>query len=139
MKNNLKRLNKIYHFETINEFGDVVHLDNKSELNPKGSSPMDLLLRAIAGCSSIDIVHILKKQRFQLDDIEVEVEGSREENTIPKVFNKIHLNIQLKGNIPPTKVKKAVDLSLHTYCSVAKILEKTAKIEYQVSLNGETI
>lgn len=139
MKINLKRLNNNYHFETKNERGDIVHLDNKSEENPQGSSPMDLLLRGIAGCSSIDVVMILKKQHLELDDLQVEVEGFREDGAIPNVFKKIHLNFMLKGDIPEAKAKRAVSLSMEKYCSVSKMLEKAAEISYEVNLNEKLI
>ncbi|MDT0649837.1 OsmC family protein [Autumnicola edwardsiae] len=139
MKINLKRLNDAYHFETKNERGDIVHLDNKSEENPQGSSPMDLLLRGIAGCSSIDVVMILKKQHLELEDLQVEVEGFREDGAIPNVFKKIHLNFMLKGDIPEAKAKRAVSLSMEKYCSVSKMLEKAAEISFEVNLNGKLI
>ncbi|MDT0645400.1 OsmC family protein [Zunongwangia sp. F260] len=139
MKINLKRLNNNYHFETKNERGDIVHLDNKSEENPQGSSPMDLLLRGVAGCSSIDVVMILKKQHLELDDLQVEVEGFREDGAIPNVFKKIHLNFKLKGDIPEAKAKRAVSLSMEKYCSVSKMLEKAAEISFEVNLNEKLI
>lgn len=139
MKISLKRINDNYLFETKNEKGDVVLLDNKSEEEPKGSSPMDLILRGIAGCSSIDIVMILKKQQHQLEDLQVEVEGFREDGAIPNVFKKIHLDFILKGDIPPAKVKRAVKLSMDKYCSVAKMLEKAAEISYSIQLNSEKV
>ena len=139
MKINLKRLNDNYLFETKNERGDVVLLDNKSEDEPKGSSPMDLLLRGIAGCSSIDVVMILKKQQHELEDLQVEVEGFREDGAIPNVFKKIQLDFILKGDVPAAKVERAVKLSMDKYCSVSKMLEKAAEISYSISLNGEKI
>ena len=139
MKIFLKRLNNNYHFETINERGDVVHLDNNSEEKVQGASPMDLLLRGIAGCSGIDIVMILKKQQLELEDLQMEVEGVRPENVIPRVFTDIHLKIYMKGDIPEAKAKRAVDLSLEKYCSVAKMLEKAANITYDIFVNGELI
>ena len=139
MKIFLKRLNDAYHFETKNEGGDIVHLDNKSEENPKGGSPMDMLLRGIAGCSSIDVVMILKKQKIELDDLQVEVEGFREDGAVPNIFKKIHLNFMLKGDVAPQKALRAVELSMDKYCSVAKMLEKSAEISYQISVNGEVV
>lgn len=139
MKIHLKRLNTNYHFETKNERGDIVHLDNKSEPNPQGASPMELLLMGIAGCSSIDIVLILKKQHIELEDLQMEVEGSRVDGAVPNVFTGIHLNVLLKGELSASKAKRAVDLSLEKYCSVAKMLEKTASITYGITLNGEEI
>jgi putative redox protein len=139
MKVNLKRLNSNYLFETKNERGDVVLLDNKSEEEPKGSSPMDLILRGIAGCSSIDVVMILKKQQHDLEDLQVEVEGFREDGAIPNVFKRIHLNFKLKGDVPAAKAMRAVKLSMDKYCSVSKMLEKAAEITYELHLNDEKV
>jgi putative redox protein len=139
MKIHLKRLNTNYQFETKNERGDVVLLDNKSEPKPEGASPMELLLMGIAGCSGIDIVMILRKQQIELDDLQMEVEGFREEGAIPNVFTGINLKIKLKGDFSATKAKRAVDLSLDKYCSVAKMLEKAAEITYETYLNNELV
>ena len=139
MKIHLKRLNENYHFETKNERGDIVHLDNKSEPNPQGASPMELLLMGIAGCSSIDIVMILKKQKIELEDLQVEVEGFRQDGAVPNVFTAIKMDVHLKGECTPEKAKRAVDLSIEKYCSVAKMLEKTAEISYDVYLNGKLV
>lgn len=139
MKIHLKRINDNYLFETTNERGNIVLLDNKSEEEPKGSSPMDLILRGIAGCSSIDVVMILKKQHQELEDLQVEVEGFRQEGAVPNVFTKIRLNFFLKGDVPAAKAKRAVELSMEKYCSVSKMLEKAAEISYGITLNGELI
>ncbi len=139
MKISLKRINENYLFETKNENGQIVLLDNKSEAEPKGSSPMDLLLRGIAGCSSIDVVMILKKQNHELEDLQVQVEGFREDGAIPNVFKKIHLDFILKGEVPAAKVERAVKLSMDKYCSVSKMLEKAAKISYSIELNSEKL
>ena len=139
MKISLKRLNENYHFETVNERGDIVHLDNKSEPDPQGSSPMELLLMGIAGCSGIDIVMILKKQKIELLDLQMEVEGFRQDGAVPNVFTAIKLIVKLKGDFAPEKAKRAVDLSIDKYCSVAKMLEKTAEISYDVYLNGDLV
>ena len=139
MKIHLKRLNDNYHFETVNERGDVVQLDNKSEPNPQGASPMELLLMGIAGCSSIDIVMILKKQQLEMTNLEMDVEGFRVDGAVPNVFTGIHLKIHIDGEIPEKKAIRAVDLSLEKYCSVAKMLEKTAEITSEIILNGSPV
>lgn len=139
MKITLNRLNENYHFETKNDRGHSVHLDNTSEKSPQGASPMELLLMGIAGCSGIDIVSILKKQHLELADFKMEVEGEREEGAVPKVFTGIHLKILMQGEIPESKAKRAVELSIEKYCSVSKMLEKTAKISYTIFLNDEKI
>lgn len=139
MKIHLKRLNENYHFETVNERGDVVHLDNKSEANPQGASPMELLLMGIAGCSGIDIVMILKKQQLEMTNFEIDVEGTRIPGEVPNVFRKIHLKIFIDGEIPENKAQRAVDLSIEKYCSVAKMLERTAEISTEIVLNGKAL
>ena len=139
MKISLKRINDNYLFETINERGNIVLLDNKTDDEPKGSSPMDLILRGIAGCSSIDVVMILRKQNHELDDLRVEVDGYREDGAIPNVFKKIQLDFILEGDVPPAKAERAVKLSMDKYCSVSKMLEKAAEISYSITLNGEKI
>ncbi len=139
MKISLKRINDNYLFETVNERGNIVLLDNKTDDEPKGSSPMDLILRGIAGCSSIDIVMILRKQNHELQDLQVEVDGYREDGAIPNVFKKIHLDFILEGDVPASKAERAVKLSMDKYCSVSKMLEKAAEISYSIQLNGEKV
>ena len=139
MKIHLERINDRYQFRTKNERGDVVILDNKSEPHPHGTSPMELLLMGIAGCSGIDIVMILNKQQLEMTKFEMEVEGFRVEGEVPNVFRRIHLKIFIEGDIPASKAQRAVDLSLEKYCSVAKMLEKTAEITSEITLNSEKI
>lgn len=137
MKITLNRSNDRFHFETKNERGHVVNMDNTSEENAQGPSPMELLLMGIAGCSGIDMVSILNKQHLELTDFRMEVEGNRVEGAIPKVFTGIHLDVYMEGAIPPKKAQRAAELSFEKYCSVSKMLEKTAEISYTVYVNGE--
>ena len=58
-----------------NETGNSISIDNKSVENPKGVSPMELLLMGVAGCSSIDIISILNKQKQNFEDLIIDVEG----------------------------------------------------------------
>lgn len=95
---------------------------------------MQLLLAGLGGCSTIDIVGILKKQRQELEDIRVTVDGEREPNVEPSLFQDIHVHFTLTGNLDEDKVRKAVDLSMEKYCSVAKTLEKTARITYDFKI-----
>lgn len=140
MKIQLKRLNDKYHFETWNERGHVVQLDNKSEPDPKGASPMELLLMGIAGCSGIDMVMILGKQQLEIEDLQMEVEGFRKDDGIvPNTFTRIHIKVFLKGEIPDNKAVRAAALSFEKYCSVAMMLEKAAEITYDVYVNGKLV
>lgn len=141
MKVNLNRINQDYLFEATNENGHKVLLDNTSKKEGKveGTSPMELLLEALAGCSGIDIVAILNKQKINPTDLKIDVEGERIPNVAPSLFYKIKVNVRLEGEIPPEKAKRAVSLSFDKYCSVAKTLEYSTPIKYFVFLNGEEI
>lgn len=137
MKITLKRINDDYHFELQNERGHTLYLDNKSEFggHDLAPSPMELLLMGVAGCSAIDIISILKKQRQTITHYYTEVEGVREPIEDAKPFKKITVTIFLEGDIDEIKAQKAAQLSFEKYCSVSKTLEPTATISYQVKVN----
>ena len=138
MKVALERINTDYLFELVNQSGHRVFLDNKSKEKGtiKGISPMELLLMGLAGCSSIDVVSILGKQKINPTSLKMEVNGKRNEGETPSLFKKIEVSIFIEGEIPSSKVKRAVDLSFEKYCSVSKTLESTAKINYRIFLNN---
>lgn len=137
MKITLKRINDDYHFELQNERGHTLYLDNKSEFggHDLAPSPMELLLMGVAGCSAIDIISVLKKQRQTITHYYTEVEGVREPIEEAKPFKKITVTIFLEGDIDEIKAQKAAQLSFEKYCSVSKTLEPTATISYQVKVN----
>ena len=138
MKVNLNRINQNYLFEVTNDNGHKVLLDNKSKKEGKveGASPMELILAALAGCSGIDIIAILNKQKINPTDLKMDVEGERIPNVAPSLFYKIKVNVRLEGDIPAEKAKRAVCLSFDKYCSVAKTLEYSTPIKYSIFLNG---
>ncbi|MFQ3351480.1 MAG: putative redox protein [Candidatus Marivariicella framensis] len=138
MKVLLERINNDYLFEVANSNGHRVLLDNnsKTEGSVKGISPMELLLMGLAGCSSIDIVAILSKQKINPTSIKMEVNGERIPGAVPALFHTINVDVVLEGDFAPEKAQRAVDLSFEKYCSVSKTLEHTAKIIYTVFLNG---
>jgi len=138
MKVLLERINNDYLFEVANLNGHRVLLDNnsKTEGSVKGISPMELLLMGLAGCSSIDIVAILSKQKINPTSIKMEVNGERIPGAVPALFHTITVDVVLEGDFAPEKAQRAVDLSFEKYCSVSKTLEHTAKIIYTVFLNG---
>ena len=141
MKVQLERINNDYLFEVANSKGHRVLLDNntKVEGSVKGISPMELLLMGLAGCSSIDVVAILNKQKINPTSVKMEVKGERPKGAVPALFNKINVDVILEGDFSPEKAQRAVDLSFEKYCSVSKTLEHTAKINYTISLNGVKI
>ena len=138
MNVSLERINEDYLFEVTNSNGMSIHLDNKSKTTGEvqGVSPMELLLMGIAGCSSIDIVAILDKQKINPKVLKMDVKGHRNQNEIPALFYQIDINIYLEGDFSAEKAKRAAQLSFDKYCSVSKTLEPTAKIIHIVFLNG---
>jgi len=132
MKIELHRADDAFHFISSNEDGLTVETDGSPAIGGgnKAMRPMQMVLAAVASCSSIDIVMILKKQRQQLDDIKVTVEGKRVEGQVPAVFTDIHIHFKLIGTIQEKKAERAVKMSMEQYCSVSKMLEKTVNITY---------
>ena len=128
-----------YHSKIENQNGNSIEIDNKSDLSPKGVSPMELLLMGVAGCSSIDIISILKKQKQNFEDLIIDVVGDRENGELPALFKKIHADVRFIGNLDPQKAFRACELSFTKYCSVSKTLEATAEISFSVYVNGEKV
>lgn len=141
MKVFLERVNSDFLFEVENKNGQKVLLDNSSKASGKveGVSPMELLLMGVAGCSAIDIVSILGKQKINPLSLKMEVNGLRKLEEIPALFYQIDIIIYLEGDIDKEKALRAAKLSYDKYCSVSKMLEKTAKINHKVILNGKKI
>jgi len=137
MKIELNRLNNTVHFEAKNEDGNTVSLDGSPNVGGRGlgARPMQLVLMSLAGCSSMDVCSILKKQRQRLENYRVVAEAERNHDKEPAVFKKIHLTFHLEGNLDRQKVERALYLSVRKYCSVAKMLEKSADITYHYTLN----
>jgi putative redox protein len=99
-----------------------------------GSRPMELVLMGLASCSAMDVMSILKKARQQVTDCVITADAERADS-IPKVFTRIHLTYRVTGRaLKPNVVERAVKLSMETYCSVSKMLAKTAEITHAVEL-----
>lgn len=101
-----------------------------------GFSPMQLLLAGVGGCSAIDIIGILKKQRQDLQDLSVEVDGDRQSKEEYSEFTNIHIKYTFTGDLDAAKVERAINLSLEKYCSVSKTLEKTSEITHSYEIHN---
>jgi putative redox protein len=132
----IKKNQGAFHFEANNESGNIVHMDASPAIGGenKGPRPMEMLIMALGGCSGIDIVSILSKQKIEVKDFRIKIDAEREADAIPSLFKKIHMNFFFKGDIDKGKLLRAIDLSLEKYCSVAKTLESTAKITYSLTI-----
>ncbi|MDG2492789.1 MAG: OsmC family protein [Flavobacteriaceae bacterium] len=142
MKISLNRINEDYLFEATSSNGMNVLLDNKSKKEGKveGISPMEVLLMGVAGCSSIDVVAILNKQRINPVTLRMEVEGIRDPNAVPAPFQEINVSLFLEGeDISPEKAKRAAQLSFDKYCSVSKSLDPNIKINQIIFVNEKKV
>ncbi len=137
MKINLKRLDNDFNIEATNEDGNTLLMDGSAEIggHGKGMRPMQLLLAAVGGCSAIDVILILKKQKQVIDSFEIEVDGEREKIEDYSLFRDIVLHFKIKGQVDYDKAERAIKLSMDKYCSVSKTLESTAKITYKLTIN----
>lgn len=139
MKINLNRVDDAFNFEAENEDGKIISIDAAPAIggNNNGVRPMQLLLMGLGGCSGIDVINILKKQKQVIEDFSIQIQANRFENQEPSLFENIHIDFKLVGgDLSDKKVLRAVGLSMDKYCSVSAILEKTAKISYSAYLNG---
>jgi len=139
MEIKLKRLNKNYNLEATGTNGRTISIDAgpADGGDDLGVRPMQLLLMGLGGCASIDVISILKKQRQEVDEYDVQVTAEREKDKVPSLFTAIHVKFILTGKIEKEKLEHAIKLSLEKYCSVAKTLEKTASITYSYTINGK--
>ncbi len=130
----VNRVNGDFGFEAEDEHGHTVTLDTSPETGGRnfGVRPMQILLMGIGGCSGIDVVSILKKQRQTIDSFRIHIDGEREQGKEPSLWKHIKIVFELKGEIDPEKAKRACELSIDKYCSVAATLRAAGcKIEWE--------
>jgi putative redox protein len=119
-----------FRFEAKNEKGLSVNFDAPAKYGGEDTAPtpMETVLASLTGCTSFDVVSILKKKRQNISDYHVEAEAERTDEP-PEVFTKIHIKYIIKGkNISKDAVERAIQLSQEKYCSVGAMLKKTAEI-----------
>jgi putative redox protein len=121
------------------ESGHAVLMDGSPAAGGRnlGPRPMEMLLLGAGGCTSFDVIAILKKSRQVVSDCYVEIEAERAE-TDPKVFTKIHMHFVVKGkDIKPEVVEKAIKLSAEKYCSASIMLGATAAMTHDFEVVQE--
>lgn len=119
-------------FVASDDKGHSVVMDVSKEHGGEGSGfgPMQLLLAAFGGCTGIDVVEVLRKQRQKLGGLEIVVSGRRVSEP-PQVYDRVHVEYRLKGKgVKEKSVQRATQLSQDKYCSVAATLKCRAKITY---------
>jgi len=117
-------------FQGVAENGNTVLFD-ADDAHAHGPSPMEAVLMALCACTSVDVVSILKKKRQELTGLRVTATAERAE-TAPRVFTRILLIYAVRGKLSRRAVEDAVGLSKNKYCSVSKMLEKAAEVDYEI-------
>ena len=126
IKINLNRVAGDFGFEAIDASGHVLKMDTSAESGGQdfGIRPMQVLLMGMGGCSAIDIVMILQKQRQTIENFSMKIEGEREAGKEPSLWENIKIVFELTGTIDLDKAQRACDLSMDKYCSVAETLRR---------------
>jgi len=140
IKVELNRVDNAYAFEAKDSNGHIIKMDGAVEIggNNSGVRPMQALLMSMGGCSGIDIVSILKKQRQDIKDFKMIIEGEREKDKEPALWKYVHITFQFSGNVDLDKANKACALSIDKYCSVAATLRAAGcVIEWSAAINDK--
>ncbi len=118
----------------INEHTVVLDAGKETDGNDEGPRPKLLILAALAGCSGMDVVSILKKMHVEYDDFTIIADGDLTDEH-PKIYQSIHLTYGFKGSdLPLDKINKAITLSIDKYCGVYAMLKKAVPISFEIKL-----
>lgn len=124
-------------FEATDANGHVIRMDTSPETggNNFGVRPMQVMLMGLGGCSGIDVVSILKKQRQEITDFSMHIEAERETGKEPALWKSARIVFTLSGKIDEDKAQRAAQLSMDKYCSVAETLRRAGtEITWEVRL-----
>ena len=138
VKVELERVNGAFGFEAKDSNGHTVKMDTSPETGGEnfGIRPMQLLLMGLGGCSGIDILSILKKQRQNVTGFRMRIEGEREPGKEPSLWKNIELVFEFEGEVELDKAEKACALSMEKYCSVSETLKRAgAALSWKVVIN----
>lgn len=134
----LKRVHGDFGFEATDTNGHTVRTDTSIETGGDnfGVRPMQLLLMGLGSCSAIDIVLILKKQKQEITDFRISIQAEREPGKEPSLWKTMEITFHLSGDINLDKAKRACELSMQKYCSVAETLRLAGgAISWKLELN----
>lgn len=119
-------------FEASGDSGHKVLIDASPDVGGKnrGSRPMEILLMGLGGCSSIDVMLMLKKSRQDVTNCKAVIEAKRAD-TVPAVFTHIHVHFIVTGRgLSAKHIERAVNLSAEKYCSASIMLSKAAEMTH---------
>ena len=140
MQVELLRIDNAFHFEAKGTSGIPVQIDAAEDIGGHnlGTRPMELLLMGLGGCTAIDVLLIMKKQRQIVEDLKISVSGERENivGTHMTPFRKINVHFKFKGNLSEDKVQKAIVMSMEKYCSATAQFNATAEITHSFKIEA---
>lgn len=142
IKIELERVQGDFGFEAKDAAGHTVKIDTSPEGGGTnfGVRPMQMLLMGLGGCSGIDIVNILKKQRQTIEGFSMKIEGEREAGKEPSLWKDVTIVFELTGAIDPDKARRACELSMDKYCSVAETLRRAGgDLKWEVRVNSVAV
>ena len=133
MKLVLKKTDEAFGMAVTNERGLSIQMDASPDLGGKdsGMRPMEVLASSLAGCISVDVIMILRKQRMNLEHYHVLITAKRTEG-VPSPFESIHLVFELSKSVDRDKAERAVKLAKDKYCSVSASLNENIQITHQL-------
>ena len=123
-------------YDAVSHTGNSVPMDADAA-HQGGAGPMEMVLMALCGCTSVDVVSILHKKREPLTSLTVSAVAEQAAEA-PRVFTHIQLTYHIGGGVSHKAAEDAVALSKNKYCSVSKMLEKSASIDYVITY-GEPV
>jgi len=118
-------------FESTNQGGNLM-ISAGEKSDGKGYRPKSLMLSALAGCSGLDVVSLLKKMRAEVDSFTIDIEANLTEEH-PKYYDKVNIIYNFYGtDFKKDKIEKAVNLSVDRYCGVIEMFRQFAKITTEI-------
>ena len=127
-----QKKDKPYNFVCKNERGGEIELTATHDIGGEGDffKPMENLLNSIAGCSAIDVVNILRKQKEEITSLKFQVDGTRSQQDQATVFSAVDIKIFINKGINENKLQRAIELTRDKYCSVLLTIRPDCKITY---------
>jgi putative redox protein len=132
MKSKVELKDGMHFMGTLDGYEVPIDADKSVGGEGKGPKPKGLMLTALAGCTAMDVISILRKMKIEPDSFSVETDADLTDDH-PKVFKSIRIVYRLRGKgIERSKVEKAVELSQEKYCGVSAMLKMVAPIDYEI-------
>lgn len=122
-------------FESTNTSGNTLIMD--TEEDSVGLRPKSLMLSALAGCSGLDVVSLIKKMKLNVDEFQIETIANMTDEH-PKFYDKVVIEYHFHGaDLNERKLQRAVDLSVEKYCGVMEMFRQFATLEIKTIFNSK--